>query len=178
MFLATESLSRIIGFDSQLIFDSLITAVNILILFAGLSYFLYNPVRKMLTTRQEKIKEELKDAKDKQVAANDLKNEYEEKLKSTRIEIDKMLDDARRQAKTQSDEIIANARKEAADIVERGNHEILLEKEKAMDELKGEVVNISTMLATKIIKKNVDQGMADEMFNETLAEIGDSIWQS
>ena len=39
MFLAGESLFRIIGFDGQLIFDSIITGINVFILFFALSYF-------------------------------------------------------------------------------------------------------------------------------------------
>ena len=174
--LLTSELARIIGFDAQLIFDSLITAVNILILFAGLSYLLFNPAVKMLTDRQNKIKKDITDANTKLEDATKIKAEYEQKLLDVKKEIEQMLDEARKNAKLQSDEILEHARLEALAIVERGNKEITLEKEKAMDELKNEVVNISTLLATKVVKNQVDKSKADELFNETLEAIGKDTW--
>ena len=174
--LLTSELQRIIGFDAQLIFDSLITAVNILILFAGLSYLLFNPAVKMLSDRQNKIKKEITEANEKLENANKIKAEYEQKLLDVKKEIEQMLEDARKNAKLQSDEILEHARKEAFAIVERGNKEIALEKEKAMNELKNEVVSISTLLASKVVKKQVDKSKADELFNETLEAIGKDTW--
>ena len=175
--LLTSELQRIIGFDAQLIFDSLITAVNILILFAGLSYLLFNPATKMLNDRQNKIKKEITEANEKLEEANKIKENYEQKLLEVKKEIEDMLEEARRNAKLQSEEMLENARREAQNIVERGNKEIALEKEKAMDELKNEVLNISTLLATKVIKSEVDKKKADALFNETLEAIGSSTWQ-
>jgi len=174
--LLTSELARIIGFDAQLIFDSLITAVNILVLFAGLSYLLFNPAVKMLTERQNKIKKEITDANAKLEDATKIKAEYEQKLLDVKKEIEQMLDEARKNAKLQSDEILEHARLEALAIVERGNKEIALEKEKAMDDLKSEVVNISTLLASKVVKNQVDKSKADELFNETLEAIGKDTW--
>ena len=77
MFLAADSLFRIIGFDSQLIFDSIITGINVFILFFALSFFLFNPVQKALKQRSEKIKSEIENAKTKEEEAIALKKEYE-----------------------------------------------------------------------------------------------------
>ena len=41
-------LDRLIGFDPQLLYEMFWTAINIFILFFGLSYLLFNPVRDML----------------------------------------------------------------------------------------------------------------------------------
>ena len=149
MFLAADSLFRIIGFDSQLIFDSIITGVNVFILFFALSYFLFNPAQKLLKNRSEK----------------------------TRVEVEKILEDARKNAKKLSEEIISEAKTEAQNIVNRGNKEIELEKAKAVDDLKNQVVAISSLLASKIVKENVDAKLQDKLFKETLDEIGDTSWQ-
>ena len=44
-------LDRLIGFDAQLLSEAFWTALNIFILFAGLSYLLFNPVREVLERR-------------------------------------------------------------------------------------------------------------------------------
>ncbi len=177
MILATDSLFRIIGFDPQLIFDSIITGINVFILFFALSYFLFNPVQKVLKNRSEKIKNELENAKAKEEAATALKAEYEEKLAKTRVEVESIMEDARKNAKKLSESIIEEAKVEAQNIVARGNKEIEQEKAKAVDDLKNQVITISTLLATKIIKENVNAKNNDSLFEETLNEIGATTWQ-
>lgn len=173
----SEGLSRIIGFDSQLIFDSLITAVNIFILFFALSYFLFNPVQKALKSRSEKIKNEIENAKKQESEAIALREEYEKKLAETRSEVDKIMEDARKNAKKMSEDIVAQAKDEAQKIITRGNKEVEQEKAKAVDELKNQVIGISTLLASKIIKENVNAKSEEKLFEEALSEIGADTWQ-
>lgn len=177
MFLAETSLFRIIGFDSQLIFDSIITAINVFILFFALSYFLFNPVQKILKNRSEKIKNEIENAKKQESEAIAMREEYEKKLAESRTEIEHMLEDAKRNAKKLGEDIVAEARTEAQNIVNRGNKEIEQEKAKAVDELKNQVINIATLLATKIVKENVNANSEDKLFKEALSEIGVDSWQ-
>ena len=51
------------------------------------------------------------------------------------------------------------------------------EKQKALDDLKNQVVSISTLLASKIVKENINVSNEDKLFKETLDEIGASVWQ-
>ena len=177
MFLAGDSLFRIIGFDGQLIFDSIITGINVFILFFALSYFLFNPVQKVLKNRSDKIKNEIENAKKQEFDAIALKEQYEKKLAETRVEVEKIIEDARKNAKKMSEEIVAEARTEAQNIINRGNKEIEQEKAKAVDELKNQVINISTLIASKIIKENVNAESEDKLFEEALSEIGANSWQ-
>lgn len=177
MFLAADSLNRIIGFDPQLIFDASLTALNVFILFFALSYFLFNPVQKALKNRSEKIKTEIENAKKNETEAIALKEQYEKKLADTRVEVERIMDEARKNAKRSSEEIIEKAKVEANNIVARGNKEIEQEKAKATDELKNQVINISTLLATKIVKENVTVKSEDKLFEEALSEIGVDTWQ-
>ena len=177
MFLAADSLNRIIWFDPQLIFDASLTALNVFILFFALSYFLFNPVQKALKNRSEKIKTEIENAKKNETEAIALKEQYEKKLADTRVEVERIMDEARKNAKRSSEEIIEKAKVEANNIVARGNKEIEQEKAKATDELKNQVINISTLLATKIVKENVTVKSEDKLFEEALSEIGADTWQ-
>ena len=172
MFLAGESLFRIIGFDGQLIFDSIITGINVFILFFALSYFLFNPVQKVLKNRSDKIKNEIENAKSQETQAIALKEEYLKKLADTRIEVENIMEDARKNAKKMGEDIVAEAKAEAQNIINRGNKEIEQEKAKAVDELKNQVIGISTLIASKIIKENVNAKSEDKLFEEALNEIG------
>lgn len=71
-----------------------------------------------------------------------LKAEYEDKIKSIDKEAQEILDAARKKAKKQEADILAEAREEANRIVDRANREIELEKKKALEDMKTEIVSM------------------------------------
>ena len=153
-------------------------AINIFILFFGLSYLLFNPVRDLLEKRKQKIAGELADAAESKKSAEAMKEEYESKLKEVSKEADAILEEARRKGKAREAEIIEEARKEAARIVERGNREVELEKKKALDDMKQELVSIASLMAGKVVTARIDTTVQDALIEETLKEMGESTWQS
>lgn len=171
-------MDRLIGFDLQLLSEAFWTALNIFILFFGLSYLLFNPVRDVLEKRKQKIAGELQAAADDKMAAKAMKTEYETKLKEVSKEADGILEAARRKAKLREDEIVGEAKAEAAKIMERANHEIELEKKKALDDMKQEVVSIASLMAGKVVAGSMDTAISDTLIEETLKEMGESTWQS
>jgi F-type H+-transporting ATPase subunit b len=171
-------LDRLIGFDPQLLHDAILTGINVFILFFALSYLLFNPVRDVLEKRRKKIADELEQAAADKTDAEAMKAEYEAKLKDVSREADEILEAARRKAKASEAEIIAEAKAEAARIIERGNREVELEKKKAVDELKQELVNIASLMAAKAVGNSMDVKIQDALIDETLKEMGESTWQS
>ena len=171
-------LDRLIGFDAQLLFESFWTAINIFILFFGLSYLLFNPVRDVLEKRRQKIAGELAEAADNKKSAAAMKAEYEAKLKEVSKEADGILEEARRKAKIREAEIVEEARAEAARIIERAGREIELEKKKALDDMKQEIISIASVMAGKVVAASINTTVQDALIDETLKEMGESTWQS
>ena len=171
-------LDRLIEFDPQLLHDSILTGINIFILFFLLSYLLFNPVRDVLEKRKQKIAQELAAGAGDMASASALKEEYEAKLKNVNKEAEDILEAARKKAKTRENEIIDEARAEASRIVERANREIELEKKKAIDDLKQDVVNIASLMAQKAVGNSIDIVIQNALIDETLKEMGESTWQS
>ena len=171
-------LDRLIGFDAQLLFESFWTAINIFILFFGLSYLLFNPVRNVLEKRRQKIAGELAEAADNKKSAAAMKAEYEAKLKEVSKEADGILEEARRKAKIREAEIVEEARAEAARIIERAGREIELEKKKALDDMKQEIISIASLMAGKVVAGSMDVKIQDSLIDETLKEMGESTWLS
>ena len=138
MILLTEgqSLSRLFDLDWQLLADSVLMLVAIFFLFLVMSYFLFNPAREMLASRKDKIRGELESAKQDMEEASRLKGEYEEKLKEINKEAEGILSEARRKALHNETMIIAQAKEEAARIMDHARVEAQLEKQKLSDEVK------------------------------------------
>ena len=56
--------------------------------------------------------------------------------------------------------------------------DIELEKKKAMDDLKQEVVAMATLMAGKVVAASIDEKISDQLIEDTLKEMGDDTWQS
>lgn len=169
---------RIFGLDLQLGFDVVLQTICVLLLFLLLSYILYEPVKKILHDRQERIKNELASAAADMEEAGKLRADYESKIKNIDKEADQILADARKKALKKEEEIIAEAKEEAARIIARANTEVELEKKKVKDEVKTEMIAVATAMAGKFITESVDAKKQKLLIEETLKEMGDQTWRS
>lgn len=169
---------RLFDLDLQLIADAGLMIIAIFVLFLFASYFLFNPAREFLKKRQDKIKSELDNAAKDMEDAAALRAEYEDKLKNIDKEAEEILSDARKRALENENKIVAEAKQEAARILERAGVEAELEKQKAADDVKREMVVIASMMAGKVVKASIDANMQESLVDETLKEIGESTWLS
>lgn len=174
----TAGYERLFDLDFQLLSDSLLTIIAVFVLFLILSYNLFNPARKILEDRKNRIQNDITTAQNDKDAALALKEEYESKLKTVDQEVEQILSEARKKALDNENKIVAEARKEAAAIIERANVEAQLEKQKVVDEVKQEMIAIASLMAGKVVSANIDTEIQDSLINETLKEIGDSTWLS
>ena len=122
--------NRIFGLDPQLVFQVAFQMLAIFILFLAASYLLLDPVRKILNDRKERVMKEQKEAKESREQAIRFKDEYDTKLKRIDKEAEQILSDARKKAMQRENEIIADARAEAARIMENAKREAELEKKR------------------------------------------------
>lgn len=173
-----ESMERLFDLDWQLLADSCLTIIAVIVLFFAMSYFLFNPARKLLNDRKEKIRGELENAKNNQEAAIALKAEYEEKLKEIDKEAEAILSDARKRALANENQIIAQAKEEADRIIDRARVEAQLEKQKLSDEVKKEIISVASVMAGKLVAASIDTTLQNQLIDETLKEIGDDTWQN
>ena len=173
-----ESFERLFGLDAQLIFELCLCALAVFCLFMALSYILFNPVRDMLKKRQQMVAETRDTANKEKEDAGKLKAQYEEKLKNAEAEAEEILSAARKRALKNERTILEEAKEEAARIIANANVQIELEKKKAMDDLKQEVVSIATMMAGKVVAASIDEKLSDQLLSDTLKEMGDDTWRS
>ena len=174
----TEGLSRLFDLDFQLLADTSLMIIAMFFLFMFASHYLFNPVRKMLQDRQNKIKDELEQAAQDKESAKESRRLYEEKLAAVEKEAEAILTDARKRGMENEARIVAEAKEEAAKIVDRAKVEAELEKKKMADEVKREMVAVASVMAAKIVAANIDSNAQHELIEETLKEIGDSTWLS
>ena len=175
---AGETMDRMFGLDWQLLADSTLTIIAVFALFAIMSYFLFNPARKMLNDRKEKIRTDLQYARTNMETAQGLKEEYEGKLKNVEKEAEGILSEARKKGLANEAQIIAQAKEEAARILDRARVEAELEKKKMSDDVKKEIISVASAMAGKVVSASIDTNVQDQLIDETLKEMGESTWLS
>ncbi len=169
---------RLFDLDWQLFADAFLMIIAIFVLVFFMSNLLFNPARKFLADRQERIKNDLDTAQTEKADAVALKEEYEAKLREIDKQAEDILADARKKALANEASIVAKAKEEAARIIEHANVEAELEKKKAADEVKQEMIQIASLMAGKVVAANIDTTVSAGLVDETLKEIGESTWLS
>lgn len=175
---SAEMEPRLFDLDLQLIADSVLMIIAVFTLFLIASHLLFNPVRDMMQNRQNRIKSELETAAADMESAKALKEEYEAKLKNIDKEAEEILGEARKKALANENKIVSDAKEEAARIIERAGVEAELEKSKAVDEVKREMVVLASLMAGKVVNAAIDTTVQDSLIEETLKEIGEGTWLS
>ena len=171
-------MERLFDLDLQLLADATLTAISVFVLFLLASYLLFNPARELLKKRQDKIKDDIDTAnKDKEDAAA-LKADYDAKIKDIQKESEEILSEARKKAKANEAQIIAEAKEEANRIIKNAENEALLEKQRAYDEMKQEMISIASLMAGMVVAQSIDTTIQESLIEETLKEVGDKTWQS
>ena len=135
-------MDRLFTLDAQFLFDAVVLAISMFVMFTFLSYLLFEPARKLLETRRQHVLDDQESAKREKEEAAAYKDEY------------------------------------AARIIQRGNTEIELEKKRALDDMKQEIISIASMMAGKVVTASIDTNVQDDLIEETLKEMGDSTWLS
>ena len=171
-------MERLFDLDLQLLADATLTAISVFVRFLLASCLLFNPAGELLKKRQDKIKDDIDTAnKDKEDAAA-LKADYDAKIKDIQKESEEILSEARKKAKANEAQIIAEAKEEANRIIKNAENEALLEKQRAYDEMKQEMISIASLMAGKVVAQSIDTTIQESLIEETLKEVGDKTWQS
>ena len=171
-------MERLFNLDVQLLHDTALLAISVLVLFFILSYLLWNPAKKVLQDRKDRIAADIADATSDKEEAAKLKAEYEDKLKDIDKEADAILSEARQKALANETKIVGEAKEEASRIIARAREEAELEKKRVTDEVKQEMVTVAALMAKKVVAANIDTSVQASLVDETLREMGDSTWQS
>ncbi len=173
-----EEYTFLFNLDAQLLFDTALLAIAVFFLFMLMSYLLFNPARKLLKDRQERIANDIDSAKEDKESAAALKAEYEGKLKDIDKEAEQILAEARQKALKNEAKIVDEAKEEASRIIKRAQEEAELEKKHAMDDMKQEMIQIASLMAQKVVAASIDTDIQDTLVEETLNEMGESTWLS
>lgn len=132
----------------------LLHMLNFVILFGGLYFILYNPVKKFMAKREEKYKKDSENAERILSEAASAKEEYEKRLSDADKEIAEKKAAAEKELNAYSDRLRKSAQEEASAIVLAAKQQAEAERKEILDSAKKDICDIAAEAAEKIVYKD------------------------
>ena len=149
------------------------TLCNLLILVWVFKHFLFDRVHKILDERQNDVSETYKKADEALENAKNLETEYTGLMKNAKDESAEIIKAASKKAQVHSEEIIAQAKLEAAAVKTRAEEDIEREKKRAQNELRGEISELAVLVAEKVVEKEISETDHERFINDFIENVGD-----
>ena len=148
--------------------------INLLLLVLLLKKFLFKPVQNVLNARQAEIDKDYADAEAAQTRAEELRDEYEQRIAEAKAEASEIVKTATRKAQLHGEEIVRDAQQQAVRLKEKADEQIAQEKKKAMNELKNEISGIAVDIATKVVEREIDEKDHEALISEFIKGVGEA----
>jgi len=132
-----------------------IMALQFIALTTILTFVYYKPVGTLLEERETLISNNLTNASERLLKADELYQQYDEQLKDARNKAQGIIQVAETEAKEIVASEIAQARKDAASLIEKTNRDLEAQKNLALEKLETQVDELSDLIKEKLLGKEV-----------------------
>ncbi|MBT3738757.1 MAG: F0F1 ATP synthase subunit B [Candidatus Marinimicrobia bacterium] len=147
------------------------TIITFLLLFFVLAKYAWKPLIKMLDDRESMIRSSLDDAEKAKLELERLNKESEAITAKARSEAQAILAESKTVAEKVKEDTIAKAKEQAIKISDDAQKQIQVEKDKAITDIKQEVVNLTLSVAEKLINKNLNDADNKSLIEESLKKV-------
>src|SRR2546421_856394 len=150
---ADNSELRITPHADELILAAI--AFGILVVFLVKKVF--RRLQKAMEERTKKIQGQREEAERPKREADEVLEQYRAQLAGARAEVKKIIDEGKRTADALRADLTAKAEQQAQEIVARAQADVASERDRAMQQLRTTLGDLSIQLASKVIERELQQ---------------------
>ncbi len=147
---------------------------NLMIQLVIFKKFLLKPIRQVIADRKAKADSEIADAQKMRTEAEAMKAEYEQNLQNARTEANQIVAAAQKTATARSEEIVGEARAQAAALKQKAEADIAQERKKAVNEVKDEIGGIAMEIASKVVEREISEKDHKDLIDEFIKNVGEA----
>lgn len=147
------------------------TIATFLVLLTLLAKFAWGPLLQALEGRQALIRKSLDDALQAKQDLERLNVEAAQIIQRARVDADAVISQSRSDADRLREELKQKARAEADHIVKSAERQIQLETSRALQQLRHEAVDLSVMIATKILQRNLSKEDNERLIDDAFKQV-------
>lgn len=147
------------------------TILTFLALLFLLARFAWKPLLEALDSRQQGIRKALDDAQQAKQELERLEQESTQILRKARAEAEAIITQSRADADRLREEMRQKAKVEAEGIMRNAERQIQLETGRALQQIRSEAVDLSVMIASKIIQRNISKEDNERLIQDALKQV-------
>ena len=147
---------------------------NLMIQLVIFKKFLLKPIKQVIADRKAKADSEIADAQKLRTEAEAMKAEYEQNLQNARTEANQIVAAAQKTATARSEEIVGEARAQAAALKQKAEADIAQERKKAVNEVKDEIGGIAMEIASKVVEREISEKDHKDLIDEFIKNAGEA----
>ncbi len=147
---------------------------NLMIQLVIFKKLLLNPVKKVIAERKAKADSQIADAEKLRTEAEAMKVEYEQNLQNARTEANQIVAAAQKTAAARSEELLGEARAQAAALKQKAEADIAQERKKAVNEVKDEIGGMAMEIASKVVEREIKEADHQDLIDEFIKNVGEA----
>jgi F-type H+-transporting ATPase subunit b len=133
--------------------------------------FAWPAITEALDKRQRAIEESIEVAESTRTEAQQLLQEYRERLREARQQADEIVARARKAGEVHEREALEKAKIQREELLEQTRRDIDAETRRAIQEIRNEVADLTVMATEKVTRKSLDEGDQKRLVEEALREL-------
>jgi F-type H+-transporting ATPase subunit b len=146
--------------------------IAFIILYVLLQKFAFGPLFGTMEKRRQLVLEQVHTAEQNRKQSDQLLNEQKQIIIEAKKQAFEIIEQANQMSSKQADDIIQATRIETTRMKEETQKDIENEKNKAIASLRNEVSNLSILIASKILEKQIDEKSQKELIENYLNKVG------
>ena len=147
---------------------------NLMIQLVIFKKLLLNPVKKVIAERKAKADSQIADAEKLRTEAEAMKAEYEQNLQNARTEANQIVAAAQKTATARSEELLGEARAQAAALKQKAEADIAQERKKSVNEVKDEIGGMAMEIASKVVEREIKEADHQDLIDEFIKNVGEA----
>ena len=147
---------------------------NLMIQLVIFKKLLLNPVKKVIAERKAKADSQIADAQKLRTEAEAMKAEYEQNLQNARTEANQIVAAAQKTAAARSEELLGEARAQAAALKQKAEADSAQERKKAVNEVKDEIGGMAMEIASKVVEREIREADHKDLIDEFIKNVGEA----
>ena len=152
----------------------LVSLCNLLIMFLILRRFLFEPVQRMLSERQQQVDDVYAAADRDRADAGSMRTQYEHRLAQARDEADGIVRNATQTAQRRGEEIVNEASAQAAHLKQKAQQEIALERRQMLTDVRSEISDMAVSIASKVVEREINAADHASLVDEFIRNVGEA----
>ena len=127
-----------------------------------------------LRPEKSEVNRLLGDATKLRTEAEAMKAEYEQNLQNARTEANQIVAAAQKTAAARSEELLGEARAQAAALKQKAEADIAQERKKAVNEVKDEIGGMAMEIASKVVEREIKEADHQDLIDEFIKNVGEA----